>query len=276
MTVCIAAICDGGKAIVVAADRMFTAGPPINLEFETAEKKIEELSPSCVALLSGNSAFGTEIMQGALARLHGAQRPQVVLAAESVKESYAHVRATKVRETIIVPNLGPDFSRAEGLGINIPTYLKDQPNVYGQLTMVMSNFNMGSDIIVAGVDDQGARLAVIGHPGTVAWFDKLGYAAIGSGGIHATMRLSLGAHTRNSPLVDTLYRVYDGKRASEVAPGVGQETDIAIVYPDRTEQGSPELLKSLLELFKESGGKVPTSLDSIARVVQKEPNAGRK
>lgn len=268
MTVCIAAICDAGKAIVVAADRMFTAGPPVNLEFETAEKKIEALSPSCVALLSGNSAFGTEIMQGALARLHGAQRPQVVLAADSVKESYAHVRGTKVRETIIVPYLGPDFLRAEQLGANIPTYLKDQANLYGQLVMLMNNFNMGSDIIVAGVDDQGARLAVIGHPGTTAWFDKLGYAAIGSGGIHATMRLSLGAHTRNSPLVDTLYRVYDGKRASEVAPGVGQQTDIAIVYPDRTEQGSPDLLKALLDVFNESGGKVPTSLDRISRVVQ--------
>jgi len=45
---------------------MFTAGPPVNLEFETAEKKIESVSPSCVALLAGNSAFGTEIMHGAL------------------------------------------------------------------------------------------------------------------------------------------------------------------------------------------------------------------
>jgi hypothetical protein len=263
VTVCIAAVCGGGKAIVVAADRMFTAGPPVNLEFETAEKKIEALSPSCVALLAGNSALGTEIMQGALARLQGAQKPQVVLAAEAVKESYAQVRGTKVRDTIITPYLGPDFIRVEQLGTNIPTYLKDQPGVYQQLAMLMNNFNMGSDIIVAGVDDQGARLAVIGHPGTIAWFDKLGYAAIGSGGIHATMRLSLGAHTRNSPLVDTLYRVYDGKRASEVAPGVGQETDVAIVYPDRTEQGSPKLLASLLETFKESGGKVPASLDRV-------------
>jgi hypothetical protein len=276
VTVCIAAVCDGGKAIVVGADRMFTAGPPVNLEFETAEKKIEALSLSCVALLSGNSALGTEILQGALARLQGAQKPQVVLAAEAVKESYAQVRGAKVRDTIITPYLGPDFIRVEQLGANIPTYLKDQPAVYQQLAMLMNNFNMGSDIIVAGVDDQGARLAVIGHPGTIAWFDKLGYAAIGSGGIHATMQLSLGAHTRNSPLVDTLYRVYDGKRASEVAPGVGQETDIAIVYPDRTEQGSPELLASLLETFKESGGKIPASLDRIKRASEGKADAQRK
>jgi hypothetical protein len=267
VTVCIAAVCDGGNAIVVAADRMFTAGPPVNLEFETAEKKIEALSPSCVALLSGNSAFGTEIIQGALARLHGAQRPQVVLVAETVRDSYANVRGAKVRETIVIPFLGPDFLKAEQLGISIPTYLKDQGALYQQFVQLMVNFNLGSDIIVAGVDDQGGRLAVVGHPGTIAWFDKLGYAAIGSGGIHATMRLSLGAHTRNSPLVETLYRVYDGKRASEVAPGVGQETDVAVVYGDHTAQGSHELLQALSDVFDQSGGKVPASLDSIRQVV---------
>jgi hypothetical protein len=41
MTVCIAAICDGGQKIVVAADRMFTFQVPQNLEFQTSKKKIE-------------------------------------------------------------------------------------------------------------------------------------------------------------------------------------------------------------------------------------------
>jgi len=34
MTVCIAAACESGKKIVVAADRMFTFPYPTNLEFE--------------------------------------------------------------------------------------------------------------------------------------------------------------------------------------------------------------------------------------------------
>src|SRR5260370_29131139 len=105
MTVCIAAICDGGRRIVVCADRMFTAGPPINLEFETAEKKIEKLSASCAALFSGSSAFATEILQDALGRLAGAQQPPVVLAAEVVKDAYAKVRNAKIRETFIFPLL---------------------------------------------------------------------------------------------------------------------------------------------------------------------------
>ncbi len=208
--------------------------------------------------------------------LAGAQRPEVVVVAESVKDSYARVRAAKVRESVLLPYLGPDFLRAEQLGANVPTYLKDQPNLYQQLAMAMSNFTLGSDIVVTGIDNLGARLALIGHPGTLAWFDKLGYAAIGSGGIHATMRLSLGGQTRNSPLVETLYRVYDGKRASEVAPGVGQETDIAVVHQDRTEQCSTTVLEALAELFSKSEGKVPTSLDSIHRVVLEGRHANRK
>jgi hypothetical protein len=39
MTVCIAAVCDGGRHIVVAADRMFTVTAPVNLEFETGEQR---------------------------------------------------------------------------------------------------------------------------------------------------------------------------------------------------------------------------------------------
>jgi hypothetical protein len=184
-----------------------------------------------------------------------------------VKDSYANVRATKVRDSVILPYLGPDFIKAEQLGTSIPSYLQHQPSMFQQIAVMMSQFNLGADIIVAGVDDQGARLAVIGHPGMIAWFDKLGYAAIGSGGIHATMRLSLGAQTRNSPLVETLYRVYESKRASEVAPGVGQETDVAIICQDRTEHASEPLLKALSEVFSESGGRVPVTLDPVRALV---------
>jgi hypothetical protein len=35
MTVCIAAICDRGQKVVVAADRMFTFQAPLNIEFQT-------------------------------------------------------------------------------------------------------------------------------------------------------------------------------------------------------------------------------------------------
>jgi hypothetical protein len=40
MTVCIGAICDNGAAIIVAADKMLSYGPPMNLQVEMPVKKI--------------------------------------------------------------------------------------------------------------------------------------------------------------------------------------------------------------------------------------------
>jgi hypothetical protein len=274
MTICIAAVCHGGKSIVVAADRMFTAPAPTSMEFETSEKKIEPLATGCVAMSSGNSAYGTEIIAGTLVGLAGAQQPLMSIAAERVKEAYVSVRMAKVREQIIVPNMGPDFLRVEATGKTLPEYLAPQGAVYGQLVMLMSQFNLGSDFIVTGVDTGGARICVIGHPGTLAWLDKLGYAAIGSGGIHANMRLALGAQTRSGPLLDTVYRVFDAKKASEVAPGVGPETDMAIVTAGGIKVLSEKVLKTLLEIFNKAEGKKPDSLDKLASELKKENGSG--
>jgi hypothetical protein len=123
MTVCIAAVCDGGQSVVVAADRMFTAPAPTSMEFETSEKKIESLATGCVALSSGNSAYGTEIIAGTIVSLSGAQRPLMAIVAERVKEAYISVRMAKMREQVILPSLGPDFFRIEGTGKTLPEYL---------------------------------------------------------------------------------------------------------------------------------------------------------
>ena len=68
MTVVMPAICDSGKALVVAADRMFT-NPGLSVEFETEEKKIEQLAAKCVALSSGNSVYATEILEAVRRRI---------------------------------------------------------------------------------------------------------------------------------------------------------------------------------------------------------------
>jgi hypothetical protein len=264
MTVCIAAVCDDGKNVVVAADRMFTAPPPISMEFETSEKKIESLAIGCVAMSSGNSAYASEIIAGTRVGLAGAQQPLMSDVAERVKEAYVSVRMAKLREQILIPHMGPDFLRVEAVGKTLPEYLAPQGALYGQLVMLMTQFNLGSDFIVTGVDTGGARICVVGHPGTLAWLDKLGYASTGSGGIHATMRLALGAQTRSSSLTDTVYRVFDAKKASEVAPGVGPQTDMAIVSAGSINTLSESVLKTLLEIFNESEGKKPGSLDKLA------------
>ena len=133
--------------------------------------------------------------------------------------------------------------------------------------MQSANVNIGCDFLVAGIDAGGARVCYVGHPGTLVWLDKLGYGAIGSGAVHATMRLSLGAQTRDTPLAASILAVYTAKKGSEVAPGVGNETDVAIVYADRIDRCSPNTMQELDRLFKESAERLAPDLGGLTALV---------
>ena len=229
MTICIASICDAGLHIVVAADRMFTASDPVNLEFETEETKIEILAPSCIVLSSGNSSFATEVLEPTRQLIGGSLSPAVADVANHVLSEYTKARSQKVDELIVGPSLGPDYQDFLARGGNLPTYLQVQPQTYQQIVAFSQQYNMELDFIVAGIDSSGTFISRVTHPGTLVRLDKLGYDAIGSGALHALTKLYLGAQTIRRGLVETLYGVYEAKKSAEVAPGVGRVTDIGII-----------------------------------------------
>lgn len=270
MTVCIAAVCEDGKHVVVAADRMFTAAAPVNLEFETEEQKIEVLASSCVGLMSGATVVGTEVLDETKRKLGGSQSPMIADVARIVEAAYITVRGTKAHQAVVVPTLGPDFAAAQARGATLPAYLQPQAQVYQQLVVQMNQYNINLDIIVAGIDTTKAHIGRITHPGTVIWLDKLGYDAIGSGGIHALTRLYLGGQTRKKGLVETVYAVYDAKRASEVAPGVGKETDMAIIDASSTRHCSADVLKVLQKVHEDTNTKLTPDLKTLTEALEKE------
>src|ERR1700728_72205 len=102
MTVCVAAICDSGKALVVAADRMFT-NPGLSVEFETEEKKIEQLASNCVALSSGNSVYATEILEAVRRRIGSNLAPPFGQVADFMRDEYVNLRARKAYEAVVQP-----------------------------------------------------------------------------------------------------------------------------------------------------------------------------
>jgi hypothetical protein len=263
MTVCVGAVCEGGDNIVVAADRMFTFNAPVSLEFETGEKKIDAISTTCVVLTAGVSPPAKEMIVATLKALGGAQRPAIDVVAETVKTSYIQIRANKLREGLIIPWLGPDYLKHESMNVSVPVYLEKQPGIYQNLAVQSTQFNLQVEFLVAGIDDEGGRIAFIGHPGTIAWLDTLGYGAIGSGAIHATMRLALAGLSRATNLKSALYRVYEAKRAAEVAPGVGPTTDMAIVHRDRVAYVSQPTLDNLKAILDDARGNLQPDLARI-------------
>ncbi|MCI4357960.1 MAG: hypothetical protein L3J95_01710 [Thermoplasmata archaeon] len=272
MTICIAAICNNGKSVVVAADRMFTSPPPVSVEFESDVSKIEWFAPGIVVLPAGNVAVVTEILDEARKELGGNGTPTVVQAAEAVHRAYERVKLTKAEEQIILPMLGIDFYNARKVkGALLPQYLQPQPQLYQLLAAQTSQYNLQTELVLAGVDANGARIAVVTHPGSIYWLDKLGYGAVGSGAIHAITTMALSGQTRTHALYDTVYGVYCAKVAAHVAPGVGQTTDLAVVAAD----GSPRVCSdAVLEELKKAREQAMMiqrpSLKELQRVYESE------
>jgi hypothetical protein len=260
MTVCIAAACNEGKAMVVAADRMFT-NPGLSVEFETEEKKIEPLGRKCVAMASGNSVHATEILELTRLRLAN-QTPPIFQVATYLKEEYGKVRNRKAFETVVLPMVGMDFEQYQKANMPLPTYMDKQNQMYQNIAINSMNFNLGTDFLVAGIDQIGAQLAHVAHPGVLSPLGKLGYAAIGSGANHAMLRLSLDKQSRHRGIYETLASVYIAKRMAEVAPGVGDATDIAIIDDQPEVWHCPPLVLEELEKIRQAVS-APTALPDL-------------
>ena len=270
MTICIAAICDSNRQVVVAADRMLTFPAPTNLEFETEESKIEELARSCVALASGSVACATEVLRNVKRKLEGNQKSEYGGASEILKEEYAALRLQKCFEQVVVPPLGLDFLEFMKKGLSLPNYLQAHAGIYQALVGQQQQFNLGVEFIVASVDNGGAHVSAIMHPGTLLLLDKPGYGAIGSGGIHATLCLSLCGQTGQKNLDETLYNVYAAKCAAEAAPGVGKETDIAVVDKDHVRHCDRPVLEELGKTFSASNKKELADLSKLVESYERQ------
>jgi hypothetical protein len=270
MTICIAAICDNGAYIVVGVDQMFTIGPPLNVEFEPSLSKIDPLGFGCVALASGNSLFANELIRRVNSKLASGKIFPIMDIANVTKEEYALLRDEKIEENVIRANFGQDLISFRMKGGFLPGYLQPQPGIYQQIVVQVNQFNLNLELIVSGVDSVGGHIFCVGHPGTLANFDKLGYAAIGSGAIHAVVSLSLGGQTPKSSLAETLYSVYSGKRSAEVAPGVGKETEIAVICKEGTSPATKPLLAELEKAYNERIQKVAPDLSQVAKVYDEQ------
>jgi 20S proteasome alpha/beta subunit len=251
MTVGVGAICDGGKSVVVAADRMITFGAPMNLQTEPPDfNKITQITPRCALIFSGSGPDGEEIIASARKKLGGSPSPKtpITRVAEVVKEAYVELKRNRVEENILKPMLSATFKEFQTLCAQ-----SSSSQVLQQVLGMIVQHNLNLEVMIAGVDESavGAQLFVTTHPGQVFPMAMQGTTAIGSGGIHAAVRMTLGQHARTATIVDTVYNVYEAKRASEVAPGVGKLTDLAIITADTFRLANKPLFDILEAVHKE-------------------------
>lgn len=246
MTVCVGAICEGGRGVVVSADRMMTYGAPMNLQAEGAVRKIFELTPQCVMLFSGSVPDGEEVFTRTRAGVIAAPHPDIKTIAATAGNVYIAHKKRRAEEAILRPFLGIDFA-----GFQTLVAQSASSQVMNQVLGMLSQHNLGLDIMIAGVDADGAHLHVVSHPGTVMSMDTVGTVSIGSGGMHASIRMSLARHKGTSSLAQAMHNVYEAKLASEVAPGVGKVTDIAIINGAGSKFVDESVIQVLQEIHKD-------------------------
>ena len=75
--------------------------------------------------------------------------------------------------------------------------------------------------------------------------------------------MSLAQHTKEASLADTLYNVYEAKRASEVAPGVGKKTDLALIRNGKIFFADEKLFAALENAHKEKPALSPKELAAL-------------
>jgi hypothetical protein len=211
--------------ILCISDRMLTS-PTLNIEFEQAMKKMYHFDngTNTTALLAGDTS--TQIMLCDRTRVTLAPESPVADVAASYALEYARLRQERNERKHLTP-----------LGLTTDTFAGATGAMSPVLAMQLANdlrwAELGCEALICGTDRFGAHIFVVKDPGLVDCADSVGFASIGIGSPHAETILMDAGYTRNALLSNALLLLYTAKRRAEVAPGVGRETDIAVVSSDR-------------------------------------------
>ncbi len=260
MTICLGAICQDYKTIVVAADRLITSYyPPI--EFEHGTPKIENITNSFVALTAGSATEHTELFQMTKSRVFGKASPQVQDIINAVKDSFVGLRMKGAEEKYFKPK-----------GLTIEEYYKNIRLLPVELAItydrILEKASLNIDILIAGIDSTGAHIYQISDPGISDCFDAIGYGAIGSGYLHAAQNFIFNNYLPIYSLEGCLYVVYESKRVSEKSPGVGEATDMAIITKNSTRTVDDKIMKVLCDLYTKKMNERKPILDEAEQALK--------
>ena len=254
MTICIAASCADGQAVVVASDRMLSA-PFLTVEFDHQDTKIDQISDNCVALSSGDALCVQDVLIGGVGAASRLQNPPIRTLAEQTKIQFCEIRKQHVNDVILGPR-GIDFDSFYQGGM-ITRFPQDLAML---LDSQIQKYELGTMLLVAGVDDSGAHIYCIDDPGKMACFDRVGYHAIGTGHRHAVLKLVALNQHHSTSINETVFNVFCAKKVAELAPGVGQATSVKIVFRTQTKSVEQQMLDGLEPAYKEQANPISESV----------------
>jgi hypothetical protein len=175
---------------------------------------------------------------------------------EGVKDGYQQSRLKKIEELYIRPRgltLQTFHERARGLLSETAICIEE----------ALATFEYQLEILVAGMDSEGAHIYFVGDPGSSECFDGIGYHAIGSGQPLAISSLIESGYSDTMGLQETMWAVYEAKKRAENAPGVGKAADFGIIQADQIIPFDQTALAKLEELYTASQAEHAKCFDNF-------------
>lgn len=218
--------------------------PFLTLEFDHPDAKIDKISPSCVALTSGDALAAQDVLADGAGFAGQLQNPLISNFADQIRLKFVEARRRMANERLLEPR-----------GLTFESFYQQGgiSRLPADLAMLLDSHIQGLrldvSVILAGVDQTGSHIYAIEDPGTSACFDRLGYHAIGSGHRHAMLTLVGHSQYKTTDLNRTVFNVYAAKRAAESAPGVGSATEMRIITRAGIKSVSEDILSQLAPLY---------------------------
>jgi len=205
------------------SDTMITADGLLSIEFEHKYPKIIKLAQNCAAAIAGDALIHTELFEAVSAEVDKLKEPPISGIVQNTVNCFADLRLKKIQERFIkkrgIPNIETFYSIQQSMMPDVALMVQNDIDSYG----------IELEVLVAGVDATGAHIHYVADPGTSMTWDSIGYHAVGSGSPHALTTLIANDYNQGIPLNKALLITYEAKKIAERAPGVGSNTNVAII-----------------------------------------------
>jgi 20S proteasome alpha/beta subunit len=257
VTVCIAGLFDWnyaktgedfGRAGFLLSDRMITAG---DVQYEPRQRKWAEIASNITLAIAGDISTHSQALKDTHAQLRGDRAPAPYDVASIYGRAIQSIKRRKAEDLYLAP-----------LGLNTDTLLVQTKEMSDSVTNALlerMQSHRGDDVeaLLLGMSQPvGARqplaqIYTIDSDGVVNCCDDVGFAAIGIGGWHARSRMMQSGYTNTFRFSAALAVLYAAKKAAEIAPGVGRDTDIQMMTRDGGFPLWPEMQTKLETLYKQ-------------------------
>jgi hypothetical protein len=233
MTVCIAAISEnltGSPKIVFASDRLVSGG----VCFEAGVSKIQPLSVYAWIMSSSNDALASDgIILKIQEMISAGEKAGKTFSIEQIANAFSlecKNRLKSEREKQIFSQYGLTEDEFKNKSSELSELVvKD---ILDKLHEFKYDFEV--EFLLIGFDSQPylPHINTINEFGDIQISDHMGFATIGSGKYLAFPEMTKYAYHPNTPLSESVMRVYWSKKVAERVGGVGKETDLLVLHVD--------------------------------------------